>query len=310
MSNKVKYSIIVAPTPNVGDDVQSLATALFLPRVDYVVNRELMDFKKPRKGEKIKVIMNGWFNLEPIGARDLYTRDQLRSIGIDSYFSGCLTLTLSYFLKDITAFGKVLSKSKILDRDIVIVDLKNEEKLRRFSGELFEQAIILTHYHTHITRPVDGVIKLKHDDKSIFTSKTAFKVLSILKKRIIEPINKRFKLEINVFYPTRFYRDRLLRALLYVSVYANARLIITSRLHVALPAASFGTPVIFVHDNLNDPRFSGLIDIFNSFNVNDFEEILKKDDIFSYTKNPGQAKVEQLRSKLIRVVENFLSNDG
>jgi hypothetical protein len=32
---------------------------------------------------------------EPVGARDYYTMDNLKSIGIDSYFSGCVSLTLN-----------------------------------------------------------------------------------------------------------------------------------------------------------------------------------------------------------------------
>src|SRR5215467_1379768 len=31
---------------------------------------------------------------EPVGARDLWTRDLLRKAGVDAYFSGCMTLTL------------------------------------------------------------------------------------------------------------------------------------------------------------------------------------------------------------------------
>jgi hypothetical protein len=41
--------------------------------------------------------------------------------------------------------------------------------------------------------------------------------------------------------------------------YRTAELVITSRLHVALPCRAFGTPCIFLHSRLQeDPRFSGL----------------------------------------------------
>lgn len=43
---------------NVGDNVQSLAAKQYMPRVDTYINRErLADYH----GEKMKVIMNGWF---------------------------------------------------------------------------------------------------------------------------------------------------------------------------------------------------------------------------------------------------------
>lgn len=42
--------------------------------------------------------------------------------------------------------------------------------------------------------------------------------------------------------------------------YARAELVITSRLHCALPALSYGTPVLFLYHNMEDARFTGLLD--------------------------------------------------
>lgn len=124
-------------TYNVGDYIQSLAAAQYLPRVDAYVNREkLADYR----GEKMKMILNGWFthntknwipsedieplfisfhinntaskNMlspegvaylkkhEPIGCRDKFTVTLLQEKGIEAYFSGCLTLTLDSYKKD------------------------------------------------------------------------------------------------------------------------------------------------------------------------------------------------------------------
>ncbi len=50
------------------------------------------------------------------------------------------------------------------------------------------------------------------------------------------------------------------KALELLQLYEDAELVITSRLHCALPCLSFETPVLFSHFNLKDPRFQGLID--------------------------------------------------
>ena len=50
------------------------------------------------------------------------------------------------------------------------------------------------------------------------------------------------------------------RALELLDLYRKAKLIITSRLHCALPALSYGTPVIFLYYNMQDVRFTGLLD--------------------------------------------------
>jgi hypothetical protein len=53
--------------------------------------------------------------------------------------------------------------------------------------------------------------------------------------------------------------------------YAKAKLVITSRIHCALPCLAMGTPVIFVNgfDSFVDScRFDGILDLFNRIDVN------------------------------------------
>ena len=53
--------------------------------------------------------------------------------------------------------------------------------------------------------------------------------------------------------------------------YADARLVVTSRIHCALPCLAMGVPVIFINafDSHGDTcRFDGLIELFNRFDVN------------------------------------------
>ena len=62
--------------------------------------------------------------------------------------------------------------------------------------------------------------------------------------------------------------DKLKLAGDLVQTYADARLVITSRIHCALPCLAVGTPSIFIHTNgvghVRDPgRFDGLLDLFN-----------------------------------------------
>ena len=53
--------------------------------------------------------------------------------------------------------------------------------------------------------------------------------------------------------------------------YARAKLVITSRIHCALPCLAMGTPVIFINgfDSFVDScRFDGIIELFNRIDVN------------------------------------------
>ena len=117
-------------TYNVGDYVQSIAAAQFLDEFQFVARDDLdkvfeektlimngWHTHKPGNfppSEFIKPLLisfhlnaniadevlnnanaiNFFKKNEPIGCRDIYTKNKLSSFGIDAYFSGCLTLTL------------------------------------------------------------------------------------------------------------------------------------------------------------------------------------------------------------------------
>jgi len=83
-----------------------------------------------------------------------------------------------------------------------------------------------------------------------------------------------------------------------------AKLITTSRLHAALPAAAFGTLVIFVHKNLNLPGFKGLIDLVSHVSLAEFKH--NKIDWENPPQNPNQKKLKDLRQDLIRKCINFI----
>lgn len=262
---------------NVGDYIQSLAAKQYLPKVDTLVSRErLSDYK----GDKTKIILNGWFthnaanwvpaeNLiplfisfhinntaaplmlsqkgidclkknQPVGCRDSYTLNLLKSHGIEAYFSGCLTLTLDgYKAKDserteniyivdplygYTTKRKVFANYKTFLRSIQrkkIFELgKRKKHLKKLiSAELMQKAIFIE----------------QEPPANIYTTDEKFAMA-----------------------------ERLLHN------YARAKLVITSRIHCALPCLALGTPVIFINGFetfVDSSRFGGIIDLFNRIDI-------------------------------------------
>jgi exopolysaccharide biosynthesis predicted pyruvyltransferase EpsI len=59
--------------------------------------------------------------------------------------------------------------------------------------------------------------------------------------------------------------------------YASAKLVVTSRLHCALPCLAFGTPVIFVRSGFKKEydrcRLDGITDLFNTIYVDEEDNI-------------------------------------
>lgn len=263
---------------NVGDNVQSLAAKQYLPQVDQFLNREtLADYK----GEKIKLIMNGWFthNIhnwvpsediiplfvsfhinntaaphmlsengiaylkkhEPIGCRDQFSVDTLKAKGIDAYFTGCLTLTLDNYKVD---------DSQRTD-EIYIVD-------PLYSYPTYEK---VTYDYKRFLRSIQNgnLFKIGKKQKHIKN----FIDSDLLKKAIY----------INQEPPAKTYTDaqKFEMAEAILKKYAKAKLVITSRIHCALPCLAMGTPVIFVNgfDSFVDScRFDGILDLFNRIDVN------------------------------------------
>ncbi len=263
---------------NVGDNIQSLAAKQFLPQVDVFLNREKLG---EYQGDSVKLIMNGWFthNIhnwvpsdkidpvfvsfhmnntaapamlsekgiaylkkhEPIGCRDQFTADTLKEKGIDAYFTGCLTLTLDSYKVDDSERGN----------DIYIVD------------PLYSYP-----------RPEKVFYNTKLSVKNILNG-TAFQ-LGKKNKHLKKFISKEL-LEsahfVNQEPPSNQYTDeeKFAMAEKLLNNYAKAKLVITSRIHCALPCLAMGTPVIFVNgfDSFVDScRFDGILELFNRIDVN------------------------------------------
>lgn len=78
----------------------------------------------------------------------------------------------------------------------------------------------------------------------------------------------------------------------------EARLIITSRLHCALPCTAMGIPVI-VGREMNEHRFGGMDKVLNYYNVDEFENI----DF-----NPVARDVENLKNKVLDLAEQMITS--
>ena len=71
-------------------------------------------------------------------------------------------------------------------------------------------------------------------------------------------------------------KERIEKAKLQLKNIASAKLVITSRIHTALPAVAFGTPVLFLSDGLEHPnqksRLDGMEQFFPIINSKDLRE--------------------------------------
>jgi len=238
------YAVLSYTTPNIGDDIQSVAAIEFLRKrnipVDTFIDRESL---YAYDGKPVKLMMNGWFmndisgfppsknitpvfigfhvnneeligknisyfkKYAPIGCRDLWTLKICEKFKVPAFFSGCLTLTLD------NAYRHKCNNKLLVDVNNNISYIPNID------------SIDLSDFHgfQHVSHECD--------------TKTS-------------------------------HQNRLDTAYDLISKYSKACLVVTTRLHCALVCRALNTPCIFIHkDYFTDNRFTGLYKVLNGDNA-------------------------------------------
>lgn len=339
----MKYKLLGISTEsmiNIGDYIQGLASAQFLPTIDGFVQREELN---RYDDDETKIIMNGWFmhnpdnwppsekinpffisfhinvlaqnkllennsinyikKYEPIGCRDFNTVNLLKSKGVNAYFSGCMTLTLGYKYKNVLKEDKIyfvdpffktnwnvltILKNIIFllfnHKEINIISKKYPEKKSNFRKKM----ILATFYREYI---------------KIFTKETIINA---------EYINQQ---STEIKDPNKTETAYLKEAEQLIEKYAKAKLIVTSRIHCALPCLGLETPVIYIEDTNQSEasrcRLDGIKELFNiikwengklipEFNINGKISINNR----PHNKNAWKSLAEELIIKC----ENFIKN--
>lgn len=313
---------------NIGDYIQAVATRQFIDHIDEYIEQEEANSYYPSDGERIKLVMNGWFQwrsenwppseyvypllismhisplkaeslltpegiaflkkYSPVGCRDYYTKNLLEAHGISAYFSACMTLTL----------GKDYRVPEEQHKGVYVVDPYFDVPPAK-SG-------ILTAISAFLRHP-KAVLKLGSQEFFRVYSPSGFLDRSTSRLRpyykaalFLAAYSHKFdtSMLLNAKYITHWLdvdmsgntdNDDLLNlAESLVRTYASAQMVITSRIHAALPCLAVETPVVFIENKevisddgkFNVPgRLGGLIDFFRTL-VLDGSTFTTQDEVF------------------------------
>jgi hypothetical protein len=219
----VKYAALsYADSRNLGDNIQTLAVEQYLPRVDRKIDREaLAEFSADRPH---LIILNGWFSQHP--EKVLPPSDSIVPIFIGFHIaeSGAAA---SHFLKEpsLAAFR--------CHQPIGCRDDRTRRLLQDAGIDAYTSFCLTLTFPTRSRTPKDGRVFIVDGDW--------LPVPPALRKGAV-----RFSHEI----PDELGDDvKTALARRTLEVYRDcARLVITSRLHCALPCLAMGIPVVFFGD--------------------------------------------------------------
>lgn len=290
----MKYGVVVYKnTDNIGDDIQSYAAKCFLPSVDYVIDREGLDTFQSEQSETVKAIMNGWymyskFNWPPVSCIDPLwvamhiSKNDYFGIG-DRFLDEIGGAYLRHYgpigARDETTMQMLESKnipcyqSGCLTLTLPqIGEIKKTEEVLLVDVDPQNEKIIKTQY------PNETFVSITHD-----VDMESYHSLSI---------NQRFS-----------------RVEMLLQRYQNAKCVITSRLHCALPCLALKTPVFLIYKQEYASRIQSFLPLLHYCNFENVNKYIQSD--FDLGNPPdNNNKYLEIRKKLSSLCKNFVADES
>ena len=227
--------------------------------------------KELLKDESIKYFKSH----EPVGCRDIYTRDILLEKGVNAYYSSCITTTVD---------RKNYLKSKTQAEGIIVIGAFDRLKP---TLDYKSSAKLLISIFKYPFKKIGYSLKLSKFNRHLNNQNFKIKRYSQLTKR-----------------PIKSHNEGLNLASEMLEKIAESEVMITSRIHAALPALAMGLKVIFIDQGLDHVnhkhRLSGLKNYFTCVNLKDFF-MINLDNI------PVTDKHKVYTQKIKDTINNFLT---
>jgi len=293
----MKYGIIMHKVArNIGDDIQSYAAAKLLPRVDYVIDRENISEFCSDNNEPVGVIMNAWWmwkkwNWPP--AECIYPlMTSMHICEIDSFQQPYPTkekwlhgIGGDYF----RAYGPIGC------RDMMTLEILKGLNIDAY----FSGCLTLTLPKQKETPDAGTYVCLV--DLTENAEKAARKYLAEtgLEIRVVS--------HGMICKPEATIEERFNKVEKLLTEYQNAKLVITSRLHVTLPCLALGTPVVPIVDLSIKHNYARWLPYSKWLNCVPESDFLERKFNYDFVSSPTNGDSHlTIRETLIKQVETFI----
>ena len=281
MSNnlkKISYGLMYyKATDNIGDDIQTYAAMKFLPHIDYYIDRENLSCFVPDKKEYVSMIMNGWFIHNKIAWPP-------------SPYINPLLISMHFKVLEDTDVGDMYLKGlggEYLKQNgpVGARDIETRNRL--------ENNDIDAYFSGCLTLTIEKFCKVKKK-KTICLVDVSDEIISKVK----ESTNYEIEVLTHSLNPKETEKkninERMQDVENVLKKYQQAKLVITTRLHCALPCVALGTPVIVLHKEIFDEdRLGSFFSLFQNYIDEDFLKM----DIKQILEKPKKNNKDYLRIK-------------
>lgn len=240
------FAALSCSTRNIGDDIQALAAMQYLPPdVTFVDRDNLAGFRDTRPH---RLILNGWFTHYP---KRWPPAPSFRPLVTSIHFA-------SDDLYGAASVAWLREQARI--RPIGARDSGTATRMNALGIDAFHSGCLTMTLRASSTPARTGdpcVVDLPPEAAELMRRRVG---------NIQRPTNR-------ISRPQKLFLTqprRLRNAAALLHTYASSRLVVTRRLHAALPAMALGTPVLFVTDDPAKGRFSGLIEHMHAVSLKDF----------------------------------------
>lgn len=287
----MKYGLLYyKETDNIGDDVQTYAQRQFLPKIDYLIDREALNLFVPNEKEYVATIMNAWYlHNKAAWPPSPYIKPLLTSM----HFSVNPRLNGGddYIKAEGAQYLKVHGP----------VGCRDEETVKRLTANgvptYFSGCMTLTLKPFPNLERKDYICAVDVDDQIL--------------EKIKSSTNREIKVITHKVNPkdisAKSIEQRMLDVEELLKTYQQAHLVITSRLHTMLPSIALGTPVILIHKaEYEKDRLETFLKYADSYVNTEFLEM----DISNILESPKPNNEEylQITNNLNRICEEFIEN--
>lgn len=276
-------------TPNLGDEIQTLAAMRFLPHIDAWVDRERLD--KFRNWRTHRIILNGWFMHRP---EHWPPAKRLKPLIVSFH------LTNEIFRENI---NRVLAPSTILGPQGIDYLRRHEPIGTRDTHTLvqLQNAGIEAYFSGCLTLTLQ-VADAGPRDGTVYAVDIPNEAFAALSRQCKGPLIRLSHQKRDLKGNARFEKAKMLLA-----KYATARAVVTTRLHCALPCLALGTPVLFLETAPDAYRFDGLRDFLHKASP---EAVIENQADFDINDPPpNSTQWHTLRDGLIASCQAFIGTN-